>query len=110
MATVNVNGVTISGGNISIVNGKVYVDGNLVETGEAKTININVEGSVESIKADACSYVKVSGDAGTVSTVSGDVQCGNVLHGSVSTVNGDVKCGNVMGNVSTVSGDISRGK
>lgn len=102
--TINGNNNIISGRNIVINNGKVIVDGKDV-TPDSKEISITVEGDIQSLKADACTAINVSGSAGHIHTQSGDVQCGDV-NGSVSTMSGDVECKSIQGNVSTMSGDI----
>ena len=108
MNTIRINGVTITGGrSIVINNGRVVVDGNDV-TPNAKDIRIEVNGDVDDLDVDACSTVKVTGSVRKLSTVSGDVECGNV-GGDVKTVSGDVTCGTISGRVSTVSGDIDHG-
>jgi hypothetical protein len=105
MTTIRINGVTISGNAILVKHGSVFVDGKVVETGDAKQIRIEVDGSIERLNADACDSITVAGSAGSVSTMSGDVTCGNV-EGSISTMSGDVRCRSIGGSVSTMSGDI----
>lgn len=105
MAQIVINNKAIVGNNISILNNKVIVDGKEIDLENALTVNIHVEGSVDSITADACHIIDIAGDAGTVNTISGDVQCADVHH-SVQTTSGDVKCGDVKGFVKTVSGDV----
>lgn len=107
MSSIRINGVTISGNSIQVKNGSIFVDGSVVDTGDAKQIRIEVDGSIERLNADACDSITVSGSAGSVSTMSGDVKCGNV-DGSVKTMSGDVRCGSIGGSVSTMSGDIIR--
>lgn len=107
MSIIRINGVNISGNSIHVRNGSVLVDGKIVETGDAKHIRIEVDGSIERLNADSCDSITVSGSAGSVSTMSGDVTCGNV-EGAVSTMSGDIRCGNIGGSVSTMSGDILR--
>lgn len=88
-STVVINGVTYSGTNVSIVNGKVVVDGATQDQQLIGVVN-----------------VVVNGDANEVNTVSGDVSINGSV-GSVSSVSGDVNVrGGVTGSVSTVSGDI----
>lgn len=100
-----INGVKIEGAqSITIDNGKVYVDGNLQEDIIAPSIEINVEGSVDSINT-ASGDVTVNGDVNSINTASGDVRC-NEVKGSVHTASGDVTCGDVAGSVSTMSGDV----
>jgi hypothetical protein len=105
MGTVSIDGVVVaSGKNVSVVNGKVMVDGKDV-TPESKTIHIVVNGDVNELSVDACSTVQVRGNTNKISTVSGDIECGDVS-GSVSSVSGDIQCGTVGGSVSSISGDI----
>lgn len=107
MSSLRINGVTVSGNSIQVKNGSIFVDGNVVDAGDAKQIRIEVTGNIESINADACDSITVSGHSGPISTLSGDVKCGNV-DGSVKTMSGDVRCGSIGGSVSTMSGDIIR--
>jgi hypothetical protein len=97
-----------SNGNISIINGKVIVDGQTLELDDSPVFNITIEGNVDKIDGEFAS-VEVTGDAGTVSTMSGDVTVKGGVNGSVSTMSGDVNAkGGVGGSVSTMSGDIRR--
>ena len=106
MANVYVQGNNnvVAGRNIQIKDGRVFVDGQEVNT-EGGPIILQVEGDVERIEADVVSSIEVSGQAGSVATQAGDVHCGDVS-GGVSTMSGDVKCGAVGGGVSTMSGDV----
>lgn len=108
-STVNVNGRVVSGDSVTIINGRVYVGNDDVTPEDEKEINIEINGNVEKVDVDACSKLMMYGDAETVSTQSGDIECGDV-NGPVSTMSGDVKCGNIAGNVSTMSGDIKQKK
>lgn len=107
MNTITINGVTISAGrNISITGNRIKVDGVDV-TPDAKDIRIEVAGNIERIEADACNSISVTGDAGSVHTLSGDVNISGRINGSVQTMSGDVDCGGaIAGSVSTMSGDI----
>ncbi len=108
MNRVTINGKTItSSGSISIINGKVYIDGKEQETGDEKVINISIEGNVEKLEAPGCGTITVSGNAGTVSTTSGDVEIGGDVHSGVSSTSGNIEVeGNVSGNLSSTSGNI----
>ena len=124
MNSVTINGKTItSKGSVSIINGQVIIDGVKQDTGDAKEINISIEGNVETLNAPGCNTISVSGDVTKLSTSSGDVEVGgNVLSGiqcssgdvevegdvsgSIQTSSGDVKCGRVAGDVTTMSGNI----
>ena len=109
MATVSVNGKTIkvSGSNVSIINGKVYSDGKLVEIPEQKTINITVEGDVQTLKVDACDQVTINGNCGSVEVAIGDVTVKGDVSGNVQSDTGDITCGNIGGNCTTNIGDIN---
>ncbi len=122
---ITVNSVDIVGGrNVSIINGKVLVDGKDV-TPNAKEITIQVIGDVDSLDVDYAQSVSITGNvqsvqtaaadvtigggvAGSVQTASGDVDVDGDVQGSVATVSGDVDCCDVAGNVTTVSGDITQ--
>lgn len=109
MNTIKINGgsVSISGRSVVIQNGRVVVDGKDVTGDDAKIINIEIQGNVESVSADVCNTISVTGSVGTVKTQSGDVRCGDVAD-SVKTMSGDITCGSIGGDASTMSGDISR--
>lgn len=110
MNTISINGVTITGrGNISIVNGKVLVDGKDV-TPDSKQISIVVNGNIEYIDADCCEKIEVTGDVNDIQTQSGDVEVVGDVKGSVQTMSGDVKCSDIGGSVKTMSGDIKHRK
>jgi hypothetical protein len=102
---ININGKIYQGNNISIVNGKVTIDGK-DQTPDSKEINITVNGNIDTLKVDVANKVFVVGQVNSVSTVSGDVDTSGDVLGSISTVSGDVECGNVGGSITTVSGDI----
>jgi hypothetical protein len=104
--TINISGRHITGGDLTIKNGRVVVDG-VDCTPEGKEITISVQGDVQMIKVDACTKIEVSGSVATLNTMSGEVHCGDVS-GSVKTMSGDVHCGDVGGSVNTMSGDITR--
>lgn len=106
-----INGQRISGsGGLNVVsrNGKVTVNGVDVGDGtEEKIITVKINGNVTGGVKTSSGDVEVSGDADSVTTVSGDVNVGGCVSGSVSTVSGDVEALKIDGNVKTVSGDIS---
>lgn len=101
---ININGKSYSGRNVTIINGKVVVDG-VDLTPEGKTINITVDANIDKLDVDMCDKVIVNGNVNELTTASGDVDCKDVT-GCVKTVSGDIECGNVGGDVSTTSGDV----
>lgn len=111
MNTVTINGVTITGGrNISVINGKIKVDGKDYTPADAKEINIVINGNVDKLEVDACDKVTVTGDVSTLKTMSGDVDITGDVKGDIKTMSGDVDCGNVGGSISTMSGDVKNKK
>jgi hypothetical protein len=111
MNVVNVNGNSYtSTRSISIINGKVIIDGNDV-TPDGKEINISIKGAVDSLNVDACSKIYVNGNVKTLKTISGDVEVTGGIEGDVNTTSGDIDCGgNIGGSVRAVSGDIDCGE
>lgn len=107
MNKITINGVLITGGrNITMRNGKVLVDGVDV-TPDTKEISVVINGDVEKLEADSCLKISITGDVGSVKTLSGDVDISGTINGYVQTMSGDVKCGgSINGSVSTMSGDI----
>lgn len=99
-----IDGREFTGSNISIVNGKVTVDGVVQEGQLVGNVKIDVHGDVLSLGSGS-GDVTVTGSCGSVQTMSGDVECGNVT-GNVKTMSGDVTCGTIGGSASTMSGDI----
>ncbi len=106
-----INGVNMSapaakGGSISIVNGKVFINGVDV-TPDSKEVVIKVDGDIESLQVDHAKSIEIKGDIGTVKTVSGDLRINGDVKGHINTVSGDVTCNVAAGGISTVSGDIN---
>lgn len=130
MNSITVNGAKITAtGDISIVNGKIFVNGENVtpDDKDKREINIVVTGDTGTIAVDYCQSLSVTGNItdlqstnsdilvrgiilGNLQTTSGDVQTYGGVGGSVQTVSGDVECHQVAGNVNTVSGDIKNKK
>ena len=102
-----VNSKTYGGNNLIVSNGKIIIDSKDV-TPDEKSIIITVNGDIKEISVDNCQSVTVNGNAGQVKTVSGDINITNSVNGDVKNTSGDIKCGDIIGNVSTISGDIKR--
>ncbi len=105
MNSININGSSFSGNSIKINNGKIFIDG-VDKTPDAKDINITVTGNIDSLSCDNANKIDVTGDAGSIKTMSGDVFCGGNVSGNVQTMSGDVQALIIEGDVSTMSGDI----
>ena len=68
--------------------------------------SIVIGGDVDTIKQ--VSKIEVTGNVGSISTQSGDVNVHGNVNGSISTLSGDVDVkGSVGGTVNTMSGDIN---
>ena len=113
-----INGNSYTGNNVSIINGKIIIDGNDV-TPDSKTITIDITGNLGSLKADVVNKVSITGNVdgdvqigtGDVQIGTGDVQIGSDVHGNIKTGVGDIKVqGNVSGNAKTGVGDIKYSK
>lgn len=102
--TVNINGDVYQGQNISIRDGVVTVDGEVLNKYSQQKIEVSIQGRVEHISTTS-GDVNVVGDVGGIHTTSGDVDCHHVI-GNVETVSGDVDCNDIAGRVRTVSGNI----
>jgi len=117
MNTIIINGKKYEvNGPVSMINDRIYVNGQLFENGEPleRKVNITIVGDVNSIKLDKGPSevnIKITGNVGgSVTTTSGDVEvAGNVL-GDVKSTSGDIKCKDVTGSIRTVSGDITCSK
>lgn len=109
MATVTINGRTYVGSNISINNGKVFIDGkeaNIAESGPQ--VSIQVVGNLDWISADACEKITVEGDVkGNVLTQSGNIACKDVT-GNATTMSGNISCAKVGGDAKTMSGNVMK--
>lgn len=93
--TINGKTITCSGTNVVINNGKVIVDGNIVQECNSGDIKVTIEGNVN--KIDCGGSVEVHGNSGSIDCggsckVSGDVK-GDIDAG------GSVTCGNVSGDI-----------
>lgn len=108
--SITINGKTYNGNSVSIVNGRVYIDGKESLPGEeGKEINIVVTGNIENLEVDACQKILVTGNVGKVKTVSGDVDVNGNITGDVQTTSGDIECEKIDGSIQTTSGDVSCG-
>lgn len=93
--TINGKTITCSGTNVVINNGKVIVDGNIIQECNSGDIKVTIEGDVNKIDCDGS--VEVHGNSGNIDCggsceVDGDVE-GDINAG------GSVTCGNVSGDI-----------
>lgn len=94
--TINGTAIAISGGasSVSIINGEVRVNGQLVKDGLQGVVEIKWDGPLASLRADAnVTCGDVQGDV----RASGSVKAGNV--GGHVQAGGSVNCDNVGGGV-----------
>lgn len=109
--TVNGRTITLTGRNVVINDGELWVDGVKVEddTDDDRKVvyrDVIVEGNCDSVQTDS-GNVSVRVDSGSINTLSGDVTVHGDVDGNVKTMSGDVECGSVSGSVGTMSGDVS---
>lgn len=102
---ITIGNVTYQGNNVSVINGRVIIDGKDV-TPDGKQITINVVGDIQSLNIDTCESISVKGNVGTLETKTGDVNIEGNVAGDVKSNVGDIDCYDVGGNVSTKTGDI----
>lgn len=108
-AVLSLNGVSFSGRNVSITNGRVIIDGRevTVPDSQAKLV-IEVKGDLAHLEVGSCASLTVAGAVGAVSLAAGTLHCKDVA-GNVSVEQGAVSCCNVTGDVKTDVGDIDCG-
>lgn len=107
---IEINGRKFTGSNVSIVGGKIIVDGKEVEGLEGeKEITVNVEGNLVNLRTDH-GVVNVKGSAESIQSVNGNINVGGCVYGDVKTVNGNIDCKAVKGSVSSINGNIKTQK
>lgn len=110
-STIVINGRVYKGGNLSVIDGKVFIDGKEQPEENAKIFEIKIVGNVEhlevgrgnvSIEGNVTGGIKCGGSVDVTGKVEGNVDCG----GSAE-IGGDV-IGNVdAGGSSNISGNVS---
>lgn len=103
-SSVTVNGVTHIARQVTIVDGKVYVDGVESDNALQGPITVTVNGNAESVEV-AHGSVTATGNIGYAKTMSGNVRCSDIT-GNAKTMSGDIICQTIGGSASTMSGDI----
>lgn len=98
MNSVTVNGkrINVQGNNISVCNGRVMVDGKVIEEGLQGIVKLQIEGDLADLNAD-CS-VELTGSVHGNVDAGNSVKCGGDIKGNVDAGN-SVKCGNIGGSV-----------
>ena len=96
-STIKINGETyqVEGNNIMIRNGKIIVDGKIINDEKVSVVKVIVAGNCESINCDGS--VEINGDSGRVKC-GGSCHIGGNVTGSVSA-GGSVTCGNIEGDI-----------
>lgn len=107
-SNIQINGVSYSGTNVSMINGKVIVDG-VEQTGEMTgNIEIVVEGSCGDITTEF-GNISVGSNAKSVESKNGNISVGGTIEGNAETKNGNIKANSILGEANTKNGNI-RGK
>lgn len=103
---VEINGQRYSGNNLSIVNGKVMIDGKEAEEcSNSKTITINITGDVEGNVELSQGTINCGNVQGNVTTKQGNITSGDVQGDAINKM-GNITCKNVGGNVDTKMGNV----
>lgn len=95
--------ITISGKQVSIRGGKATVDGEEYAI-EGVSLTVVILGDVNVLDVEACSTSEITGSAGKVKSMSGQITCNNV-EGDASTMSGNIICQTLHGSASTLSGN-----
>lgn len=104
---ITVNGKTYKGNSISVLNDRVFIDGKEVDDkGNSKTINIKVEGNIDTLEVDYCDELDIKGNCKNVTSKNGNIGIKGDVDGDITSKNGDIICRNVTGSVETKNGDI----
>lgn len=104
-----INGKEIRNSVIEFKNGCMYVNGKPFEDwsgSDEKVINITINGNIESLMVDSCSYVNIQGDVNISKVNNGDIIVKGHVKGEIKASNGDVSCWDVSGDVFAYNGDI----
>lgn len=104
-SSITVNGRTYRGNNVSIVNGKITVDGKEVDTPSEKKIHITIDGDIGSLNLD-CGEIEVSGDVGNLVSHCGNVTLGGDVKGAATLNMGDLECENIFADVQVDMGNV----
>ena len=107
-STVTINDRTYSGRDISVVDGRVIVDGKEQDPAALGTgpVTVNVHGNCERVLL-VTGTIHVDGDVGKVDTQHGNVRVDGNVAGDVNSLSGNVHCGEVRGRGLTMSGSVS---
>lgn len=105
--SMNINGVTVIGRTMTInSDGAVIVDGKRiegVELGNPPTINITVDGPVDSINCSQAKQVTVNGDCKDLKVSQGDVRITRDILGDAKVSQGTINCSGKIKGKATVS-------
>lgn len=94
MSNITINGRTYTGNNITVNNGKVFIDGKSADDGEqGRILEVRIQGEPVSVHSDTA--VTVNGNVNGNVDAGSSVNCGNV-QGSVKA-GSSVNCGDIGG-------------
>lgn len=105
MIILTINGCRFNGESISINKNKILIDGEDV-TPDTKEINIVFESDINKLTVADCNSIHITGDCGALQSLNGDIDVFGDVVGNISTVHGDVDCGDVLGKVKTKRGNV----
>ena len=94
--TINGKTITCSGTNVIINNGKVIVDGDIVQECNSGNIKVTIEGNVNKIRISR-GLVEIHGNSGNIDC-GGSCEVGRDVKGDIDA-GSSVTCGNVSGDI-----------
>lgn len=106
---VNGQEVNVTGRNIEIRSGKMFIDGTPIDQYDESKLpvfKIVINGDVDSIKAET-GDITVNGNVREVTSKNGNVRC-HTVEGNVDSKNGNVVCDVIKGDCDTKNGNIMR--
>lgn len=104
---VEINGVRYEGNNVTIIDGKVTIDGKAVDVDDkSKVINVIITGNVKNLEVGNCNKLKLFGECGNVNSINGNIDIQGNVTGDVTNKNGNINCSKIEGNATNKNGNI----
>ena len=97
------------GANVSVINNKMYVNGQPVDdfSNDEKNIEIIINGNVDEVKTDTGNITVNGNISGDATTDCGNITVGGDIRGNVKTDCGNVSANGIAGKCSTDCGNIT---